>query len=264
MAASILLLYIDNLCRWFMSQFYTAGYDMYQGPVVLDRSRPDSKWFWINWDMDGSFANNAEPEKENIWEQENNIRNVMTNPPRDRADPKTKRYQNEDPRAILFRRMHHEDPQFRLYFERLYMDVINHRLTPWYLDAWFDRWSREIMSINPNEKAFLEKKRRPFISHRSAYLRQLMQKYFDSEESFPCTVEGLEKTVAIIDGFQHERDCEGWYFKGSTITVTLVGENDKRIDHWTINGRRTAHGSQELTHTIDSPTTIRPVFKEGF
>ncbi len=252
---------IENMCRWFMSQFYTAGYDEYQGPIVLDTSRPDAKWFWINWDMDGSFANSAEPEKEHIWEKEVHIHNVMLNPERDRNNPKTARYQNEDPRAILFRRMHREDPNFRVYFERLYMDVMNHKLTPRYLEAWFDRHSRDILSINPDEQSFLEEKLRPFITHRSDYLRELMQKYFGSEKSYACTVEGLESVGALVDGFQHEGPYEGWYFKGSTVTITLMDTGDKSIDYWTINGRKTASNGPRLTHTIDTTTTIRPVFK---
>lgn len=252
---------IENLCRWFLSQFYTAGHDLYQGPIILDKSKPDSKWFWINWDMDASIANNIEPEKENIWEKENSIRNVMTNPVRDKKNPQTRRYQSEDPRAILFRRLHHEDPNFRRFFERLYMDVMNHKLTPQFLQAWFDGRSREILSINPGEKSFLEEKLRPFITHRSEYLRGLMEKYFGSEESFSCTIEGLESTEAIIDGFQHEGIYEGWYFKGATITIALMDYIDKSIDHWTINGRKAAPNTSRLTHTIDSTTKIRPVFK---
>ena len=252
---------IDNLCRWFMSQFYTAGYDMYQGPVILEKKNPDAKWFWINWDMDASFTNGVEPEKAHVWEKENNIRNVMLNPPRDRSDEKTARYQNEDPRAILFRRMHQDDPEFRTYFERLYMDVMNHKLTPQYLEAWFERQSRILLAIQPEERTYLEESIRPFITHRAGYLRGLMQKYFGSEASFSCTLEGLENTRTIIDGFAHEGPYTGWYFKGSTITVAIPDTDARAIDHWTVNGKKSNAGSLDLKHVVDATTTIRPVFK---
>ena len=253
---------VDNLCRWFISQFYTAGYDEYQGPAVLDASKPDAKWFWINWDMDGSFRNLAEPEKENIWEQEVCIHNVMMNPPRDRKNLKTARYQNEDPRPILFRRMHQEDPDFKKYFERLYMNVMNHKLSPEYLQAWYERQHRSIVALYPEERTFLETQLHPFINHRSDHLRKLMQRYFGSAESFHCSVEGLETNSAIIDGFKHTGPYQGWYFKDSTITVAIPETTGQRIDYWMVNGSKIASNQYQISCPINSDTTIEPIFKE--
>jgi hypothetical protein len=253
---------IDNLSRWFLSQFYTAGYDMYQGPLVLDRTKPDAKWFWINWDMDAAFTyNKVEPEKEHVWEKENCIRNVMLNPVRDRKNPKTARYQNEDPRAILFRRMHQEDINYRVYFERLFMEVMNHKLSPRQLDAWYNNRYREIMAFQPSEKSYLEKQIRPFITHRSEYLRGLMQKYIGSEKSFSCAVEGIENTKTIIDGIVYDQSYKGWYFNGATISVAPAHESDRTIDHWLINDRIVQSNGRSLIHTINGHTVIRPVFK---
>jgi len=228
---------------------------MYQGPIVLDRTTPDAKWFWINWDMDGAWDSGVEPEREHIWQQENGIYNVMMNPERDRDNPKTARYQNEDARPILFRRLHHEDPLFRQYFERLFTDVMNHKLTPDYLEHWFQRRSQEILAIHPETKPFLEEKLHPFITHRADYLRELMQTYFGAAQSVACTVEGMEDTKARIDGFDHAGNYTGWYFKGATITITLTDDKAN-------TGRMVvaAAGSPTLTHTVEAATTIRPVF----
>lgn len=254
---------IDNLSRWFLSQFYTAGYDMYQGPLVLDRTKPDAKWFWINWDMDAAFTyNRAEPEKEHVWEKENCIRNVMLNPVRDRKSRKTARYQNEDPRAILFRRMHHEDPNYRVYFERLFMQIMNHKLSPQQLNTWYETRYREITAIQPSEKPFLEEKIRPFITHRSEYLRAMMQKYIGSEKSFLCAVEGIENAKTRIDGIVYDQNYKGWYFKGATISVAPAHGSDRTVDHWLINDRIVRFNGSTLIHTIDGPTIIRPVFKQ--
>jgi hypothetical protein len=252
---------IENLSRWFLSQFFTAGHDMYQGPIVLDRTKPDAKWFWINWDMDAAFTNPIEPEKKHIWEKENSIYNVMMNPVRDRKNPKTARYQNEDPRAILFRRMHQEDPKYKAYFERLFMDVMNHRLSPDQLDQWFKTRYRQITAFQPSEKSYLNNKIRPFITHRPEFLRGIMQKYFGSEESVTCAVEGIEKTKTLIDGIAYNDNYEGWYFKGATITVALTETSDRQIDHWLVNDRIVNAKDKSLTHKIDAPAIIRPVFK---
>ena len=251
---------IENFSRWWISQLYTAGYDMYQGPLVLDKNNPDAKWFTINWDMDGAFDNGAEPEKDEIWQKENCFYNVMMDPVRIRDDRKLGRYHPDDPRGILFRRMYQDDPAYRTYFERLLMDTLNHRLSPQFLEQWFQRRSREILALYPSEKSFLEDKLHPFIAHRSAYLRELMQKYWGSAESYACSVEGIVNKTVTIDGVTYDHDYKGWYFKGSTITVAAT-DTDGQIDHWLINGKKVASNQTRLSYTIDTTITIRPVFK---
>lgn len=250
---------IDNLSRWFISQFYTAGNDMYQGPLLLDKSKPDSKWFWINWDMDCSFKNPFEPEKKNMWEQELNIYNVMHNPKRDRKNPKTARFQRKDPRAILFRRLRNEDPEFKKYFERLFMNVMNHRLTPDILRSWVDYHEKIILSLGSSDQEFFNQLRL-FVNHRSEYLRKLMQKYFGSPESHICRVGGPADMTYEIDGFRSAAGYKGWYFKGSEITVKIESKNEKAVSYWMVNGEKIKSDDNQLKYTINSKTTIEPVF----
>lgn len=251
---------IENFSRWWMSQLFIAGYDMYQGPLVLDKSDPDAKWFTINWDMDGAFVNGAEPEKEHVWQKENCFYNVMMDPVRIRDDRKLGRYHPDDPRGILFRRMHQDDPAYRSYFERLFMDTLNHKLSPQFLEQWFQERSREIIALIPSEKSFLEDKLHPFIIHRADYLRGLMQKYWGSNESVACAVEGIDSNTVAIDGVTYDHDYRGWYFKGSTITVSASA--DTPIDHWLVNGKKAAFNQTHLSYIIDTTTTIRPVYKQ--
>jgi hypothetical protein len=157
--------------------------------------------------------------------------------------------------------MHQEDPNYRVYFERLFMKIMNHKLSPHQLETWYKNRYREITTIKPSEKAYLETKIRPFITHRSEYLRGLMQKYIGSENSFSCAVEGIENTKTIIDDIVYDKSYKGWYFKGATISVAPAHESDRTIDHWLINDRIVQFNGRSLIHTINGPTVIRPVFK---
>ena len=62
---------IENLSRWFISILFCATKDSFQGLVVLDRTNPSSKIFFINWDMEESFRNwRHSKELNKIWEND--------------------------------------------------------------------------------------------------------------------------------------------------------------------------------------------------
>jgi len=251
--------HVENLSRWFISQLFTAGYDMYQGPLLRDRTVPGATWFWVNWDMDQSFRNTNEPQKDNFWEQEVNFHNVMLNPKRDRKSPKTGRYQNKDPRAILFRRMHQEDPAFKKYFERLFMKVMNHKLSPEYLRAWVDGHQRAITPLDTDDQVFFDQLRL-YVRHRPAYLRELMRKYFGSSESYSCRIIGQGDRQYHIDGYPHTPPYQGWYFKDHEISVGVNPIPGEQVAHWLVNGQALAKNAQQLSYRVDRPTIIEPVF----
>jgi len=250
---------IENLSLWFISQFFTAGYDMYQGPLLLDRTRSEANWFWVNWDMDQCFRNTNEPHKKNTWEQEVNFHNVMTNPKRDRKSPTTGRYQNKDPRAILFRRMSKEDPDYKRYFERLFMNVMNHKLNSGFLDAWVDGHQRAITPLDTDDQAFFHQLRQ-FIQHRPAYLRKLMQKYYESPASYSCRISGLSEKKYDIDGYPTDTPYEGWYFKDTQVSITVHPESGERLAYWLVNGKPVLNNTSRFVHRVNQSTTIEPVF----
>ncbi len=251
---------IENLSLWFVSQFFTAGNDMYQGPLLRDRTEPDASWFWVNWDMDQSFINPHEVDAKKLWEQALNLHNVIRNPKRDRKNPRTARFQNKDPRAILFRRLSNEDPAYKAYFERLFMDTLNHKINPAYLDTWLDRQRAAILPLNTDDQAFF-KTLADFLQHRPAYLRKMMRTYYKSPESHNCQVYGPRNMGITIDGYPAELPYEGWYFAGSQITFTVDPDAQQKLVGWRIGDRIIKSNQPQFSHTVMTPVRIEPLFK---
>ncbi len=251
---------IKNLSLWFISQFFTAGNDMYQGPLLRDITKPDARWFWVNWDMDQSFVNPYEADVNELWEQSLNLHNVIRNPERNRKDPRTARFQNKDPRAILFRRLSKEDPAYKTYFERLLMDTLNHKINPAYLNSWLDRQKAAIMPLNTDDQAFF-KTLADFLKHRPAHLRKLMRTYYDSPESHGCDVIGPTAGGITIDGYPADLPYEGWYFAGSKITLSVDTHPLQRLVGWRINDHIIKTTENQFSHTVTAPVKIEPLFK---
>jgi len=251
---------IRNLSLWFVSQFFTADNDMYQGPLLRDKTNPDARWFWVNWDMDQSFINPYEDDVKILWQQTLNLHNVIRNPKRDRKNPRTARFQNKDPRAILFRRLSSEDPAYKSYFERLVMDTLNHKINPAYLDAWLDRQRDAILPLNTDDQAFLQTLA-DFLQHRPAYLRKLMRTYYDSPESHSCVVNGPLGANITIDGYPGKLPYKGWYFEGSQIRLNVDLNKHQQLVGWRIDDRIIHSTELQFSHTVRAPVKIEPIFE---
>lgn len=48
---------LDDLCSWALAMTYTATTDNDQGAYFRDRTRPDSPWHCLTWDLDAAFNN---------------------------------------------------------------------------------------------------------------------------------------------------------------------------------------------------------------
>ncbi len=240
---------IDNLSRWWISHLFCANSDPYQGVALLERGKADSRWFWINWDMDHSFRNIYEHEIQNLWEQKKTIRELML---------QDKKVTRKDPRAVIFRRLLNEDPVYRRYFEQLLIEVLNHRLHPDFLKSAVDFYEKTAISFGIVKRDYINEIRL-FLKHRPAFLMKLMQRYCNYPEPYRCQLKGPEGVIYKIDGFVHRSRYRGWYFKGSEITVEIQGYQ-KTISYWVINGKRVYPRGKKLVYPIYSETTIKPVF----
>ncbi len=239
---------LKNFSLWWLSQIYCANTDAFQGLAVLDKSKPEGKWFWINWDMDHSFVNNYEKELEHDWEQKKTLHDVMAGRGK------------EFHRGVLLRRLVKEDPAYSKYFEKLFMDMLNHRLTMDFLQQRVDYYQKAVMDFGGKGDSI--KPVREFIKNRHSYMRILMMKYFGSPESFYCTITGPEDLRFLIDGFERGVGYKGWYFKGTEISIQPVGKYKGKVARWLIDGTEVSAPGDVLSLQLKRSIKIEPVMAD--
>ena len=230
---------VENLSCFMLSLAFCGTDDGFQGAAMLDTSRDDAKWFWLNWDMDATGWH-GKLERES-WEK--------TLPTKYRSGIQ----------AILFKRLLTECPQYRAYFARLVTDRLNHRIDVDFLNQRVEYYDRLAIDYGL-DKALLGE--RHFFDRRGDYVRDQMAEFpfFGVPENFACQVKGPSGTKYIIDGYPKEKPYRGRYFKTMPITVEIAeSPPDRRFAHWLINGRKVT--DPRLVYAIQSDTVIEAVFE---
>ncbi len=109
---------VDNLYRWFLAVLFCSTADPFQGTLVKDEQTDDARWFWIAWDMDGSFTPPGLPETP--WRSDN-FRRLTSHP---------------DPRSRLLRKLFAAPGERRAFLELATFEL-RHSLTDAFLE---ERW----------------------------------------------------------------------------------------------------------------------------
>ena len=240
---------LDNLVYWWISQFFCANTDIYQGLAVLDKTKNDEKWYWINWDMDHSFRNKYESKDIDLWEQKQIFKDLRT------------RNYEQRPRAKLFQRLINEDTEFIRYFEQKVMISLNHLLTDDFLSERLNYYQSVASKFKIPDSLQGFDQIRKFLSFRPSFFRKLMTKYFSSSESYRCSIKIPTNFNYMVDGFDKNNDYEGWYFKGAKIIFEFKNNNDRENYHIFINGKPFDSPEIIYTHEIKSNTNIKLVNK---
>jgi hypothetical protein len=145
---------VDNLYRWFLAVLFCSTDDPFQGTLVRDEGIEGARWFWIAWDMDGSFVSRRLLEAP--W-QSNEFSRLTT---------------SRDPRSSLLRRLL-ADPGERRTFLELANDALDHGLTDEFLE---ERWRHyrdiaEAYGVEDETRVSLAKTRL-FLRQRKEVLRE--------------------------------------------------------------------------------------------
>lgn len=232
---------VENLSCFLFALAFCGNTDGFQGAAILETEKPGGKWFWINWDMDGSSWHRKADTRE-VWE--------MALPRKNRSGL----------HPYIFYRLLTESPEYRTFFAKLVTDLLNHRITYEYLDSRLEYYDRLGKTIGVEEDRLL--KGTHFFKYRADYVRSQMAQFpfFGVNENYEFQLKGPDKTEYIIDGYHEHAGYKGKYFKNMPITIKVEkSPKHKQFSHWLVNGKKI--DKQNLAFQILSDTTIEAVFK---
>jgi hypothetical protein len=221
----------DNLTRWFLSVLFCATHDSFQGPSQMrDDSYPGGRWFWVTWDMDQSFRR-VKFRTEIPWEDDT-FQSVMERIAEARRGRRT-----SEPRAVIFTALMAGDPEYRELFKTIFVQVMNHRITPAFLEERFRYYEGVARTYGIGDLGYLELLR-DFLERRPPILRRLAEQYLNTGPSVRCRIVAPPGVRMVIDGEPATAGYEGYYFPGMTLDVEIDAASRTRFSHWSVNGSR--------------------------
>jgi hypothetical protein len=232
---------LANLTNWFISILYAGTTDPFQGAVARDRTDPDGRWFWINWDMDHSFMD-LYSQVPNPWEVDNftGVSAIIG---------------NERPRPLLFDRLRTESPEYRAYFLARLTEVLNHELTPEFMEALIQRYEATAAAFGIEDRAYLQTLR-DYAAHRPAVLRAQMERYFASGPSYKLTVDPADSVHLKVNSRDVNKRYQGWYFANTPVEIEIVDGTAPPKVTWSLNGRKLQSREGPLEIILSSDTVV--------
>ncbi len=243
---------LNNLTRHLFSFVFCGTTDFCQGAAVLDKSAPDAKLFWINWDMDHSFIDvhktifSKSLDRE-IWEQSS-------------WGMIYKKGGHDCGRTKLFSRLMDEDPVYRNYVVSFVMDSLNHKITPRFLKDRLKYYESMLKSFGENDPRIISRYD-DFLKNRTKFIRTEMQEFFDLGQSNTCSVRGPDGIKYEIDGYPEDGNYQGHYFKGSSIKVEVTSSHKQDFSYWLVNKKKVSQ--HPLIHEVSENTKIEPIIGKG-
>ncbi len=247
---------MDNFQRHVLSLAFCATTDWIQGIAVHDRSSPDALWQWISWDMDHSWKHFSKKSGRESWTKKGfglfgYGEEWLTRP----AGPLPIDLE-VNLRALLFTRLWKENPEFSNRMIRLTTDMLNHRLTPDFLQSRLDHYVD--FHFNSINRRSWEHRMAAFMQHRPDYIRSELQRYFGAGALFSVVIQADDETSYSVDGYAKQGAFEGKYFQNQTIVLHAGKKDHHTFSHWLIHGK-SVRGAL-LSHPVTTNLVITPIF----
>jgi hypothetical protein len=231
---------LDNLTRWFIATVFCATADPFQGPGQFrDPTRRSAQWFFVNWDMDQSFRDPHHDTFAALLGREGQRRVRRSN----------------DPRSYILTTLLREDPDYREFFKRIWVDVMNHQITPAFLEERFDHYERLGAELGVRDRQYLSPLKR-FLQARPAVVRRLAEKWLNTPPSVRVHVTG---GPVLVGSHAVDSGWEGYFFPGMRVQVGIPDQDSARFAFWRVNDREIHEAALDLA--ADEDLTIVPVWK---
>jgi hypothetical protein len=242
---------LDNFTRHVFSWVFCATDDYCQGVAVLDKSDPEAKLFWINWDMDQSFWDYGKSLDPTIMRE--NWKQAAFS----RIYNKKNHYCG---RTTLFTRLIDETEEYKPFVVDIVTELLNHKLTEKFLNSrvqYYKQMMEQFGEPHIEYIDFLEQ----FMKKRPDHIRLDMKKKFGLDGPYSCNVTAPERGQVVIDGYPVTGDYHGQYFEGQTCTLQLPDNQKNKLDYWLVNGEPVR--SNPLKLTMSEHTEVQAVFMKG-
>ena len=241
---------LENFTRHIFSWVFCATDDYCQGVAVLDKSNPEAKLFWINWDMDQSFWDHGkwlDPTlKRENWQQN--------------AFSRIYKESHFCGRTTLFTRLINQTEEYKSFVVDIVTELLNHKLTDKFLNSrvqYYKLMMKQFGEPHVEYIDFLEQ----FMKKRPDYIRLDMKKIFELDGPYSCEVTVPEGKQVIIDGYPVSGDYHGQYFEGQTCTLQMPDNQNNKFDYWLVNGESVR--SNPLKLTMSEHFEVKAVLAKG-
>jgi hypothetical protein len=233
---------LDNLTSWVVTILFCGTTDIWQGTLARDRRSPEARWFWVTWDLDHSFMDLYQRAPV-PWEIDT-FDSLLGAP---------------DARSRILGRLLDSDPQYRERFIRTVARVLNHVLTPAFLQERLTHYRIVAGMYDIQPRDFLDRIEE-FFARRPAVVRRLMRQYAGAGEPIPVRVAIPDGAALEIDGHRTTGAYDGTYFAGTPIMVTVPAELRQQFAGWSVNGADLDDGGPALTIPVTTTLRIEPRF----
>ena len=230
---------LDNLTSWFIGVAFCGTEDAYQGPAQYrDPSRETAQWFFVSWDMDGSFR---DPSR-------HAFASLLSRTGERRARRPT------DPRPKILTTLLDEDADYRAYFMRRWTDALNHQLTPEFLAERYEHYrvlGEQLGLTNRQDLAPLKR----FLDGRPGIVWQQAVEWLKTGPLLPLELGGGE---ALVNGHRVAPGWHGQYFPGMRLTLDVPDDRQAAFSHWVVNDIALNRASLEFD--IVEPLRVEAVY----
>ncbi len=230
---------LPNLTSWFIGVAYCATEDAYQGPAQYrDPTLETAQWFFVSWDMDGSFR---DPSR-------HAFASLLSRTGERRARRRT------DPRPKILSTLLDEDADYRAYFMRRWTDALNHQLTPAFLEERYEHYrvlGEQLGLTNRQDLAPLKR----FFDVRTAIVWQQAVEWLKTGPLVSMDLGGGE---AIVNDHRVPPGWRGQYFPGMRLNLEVPADLRAAFSHWVVNG--TALARESLEFDIVEPLRVEAVY----
>jgi hypothetical protein len=243
---------LANMTNWFIGILITGVTDAFQGITIKSPDISSGRWFWINWDMDHAFqdiysiAPPGRPWEIDLFDSDRqsieNYRQSILHP--------------RHIRAVLFDRLSRESPEYRSYFLRRFIDVLNHEATTSFIRERVRHYQDKSVSFGVTDTSYLASVHE-YANKRPEIIRQQVSKHFDAGPAYRLEVVVDESLDLTVDGYRSGNTYVGWYYNETPANIRISSHDSAADFVWIIDGKSLPESLDEMDVRMTSDLSVQ-------